>query len=229
MLKRSLESLKANTNVPYELIVVDDGSRDECWDYLQDLLKKKEISTLITNGGQNLGVGAGINRGFQVASGRFLVKLDADLEYKPGWLSAGVRILDGFEDVACVGFYDYLKINTSDARFLRLDMLNDDAGIAGILVKDFVASAMMIRRKDYRTFGFRDGIWKGLDQSWDFQEDTRWKMTMVHHEKKLAITPADLIDHFGRLESTAVDYSGEKEKYTPVAERPLLFGEKEGS
>jgi glycosyltransferase involved in cell wall biosynthesis len=33
MLKRSLESLKANTNVPYELIVVDDGSRDECWDY----------------------------------------------------------------------------------------------------------------------------------------------------------------------------------------------------
>ncbi len=107
-LRRSLTSLgdKYAGKTPYEIIVVDDGS-PENWEYLHQLMRLRLISSVVTNAGCNLGVGASMNRGFSVARGKWIVKLDADLEYRTGWLDAGILILEWFKDVGCVGFFDY--------------------------------------------------------------------------------------------------------------------------
>lgn len=220
-LSQTLQSLWMNTvDIPYELIVVDDGSRDACWPFLFQMLRQQLISTLVVNGGQNLGVGEGIYRGFAIAQGNYLAKLDADLEYHPGWLAAGVAILDARPDIGMVGFFDYRHYAPQDVRFnvLEKDLVGDQA--IGI-VDDFVSSAFLIRRETYEQFGPID---RGSDA---FAEDIMFKRKLQAAGLKLAITIPDLIVNrgFGLGNSIVVQPGPDGEPVvTRIAHQPLLFG-----
>jgi glycosyltransferase involved in cell wall biosynthesis len=246
----SLESLLNNTyGLPFELIVVDDGSRDANWPMLMQTARAEEISTFVLNAGKNLGVGHGINRGFGMARGKWLVKLDADLEYMPGWLEAGAKILDTFPKVAVVGFFDYQNYNPSDDRFRKTGELRHNDELLGYTVTDFVGSAFMIRAEDYRRFGVSglewkydadakqpvitnaegDVQWVGFPEFSDaFAEDVEWKVRMQKMGYELAILPTDLIRNhgFGLGKSTVVVATEEGPQVTKIHNKPLLFGKK---
>jgi|GEM_PF-1627049 len=107
-LANSIASLHGNTLYPYELIIVDDGSGClETIDYIWGLVAERRISTVIFNCGRNIGIGAGLNRGFGIAKGDYLVKVDADFEYKEGWLTEAVDLLETFPEVGVLGFFHY--------------------------------------------------------------------------------------------------------------------------
>jgi len=219
MLQRSLLSLKENTQgIPYELIVVDDGSRDACWPFLMQALRGQEISTLILNGGLNMGVGEGIFRGFAIAQGDYLVKLDADLLYRPGWLEAGVAILEAYSDVGMVGFFDYNHYVPGDARFEILDYGNT-RGQQCAFVTDFVGSAFLMRRETYAQYGPID---RG---SAAFAEDVMLKQRLQAAGLRLAITMPDMIENFGfGLGNSVVVQPGPQGEpvVTPI-HKPLVF------
>lgn len=201
MLKFSLASLKAHTP-PSEVIVVDDGSRDECLPYLMRLVKEGKISTAILNGGPNRGVGEGIKRGFALASGAYFVKLDADLEYLDGWLDKAIAALEKYPDVGCIGWFDYRgpRYAPQDTRFNHLERRELDGAHEVIVVDDFVSSAMMIRASEYSAYGPIDS------GSTAFAEDVVYKQKLVAHGFKLAILAPDLVvNHgFGLGRSTVV-------------------------
>lgn len=73
--------------VPLEIIVHDDGSTNgELLSYLYQAHADGLISTLILNApGYNQGVGNAIKRTFDMAAGDWVVKVDQDLIFKPGW------------------------------------------------------------------------------------------------------------------------------------------------
>lgn len=247
--RASMESLLNTTyGTPYELIVVDDGSRDPNWPMLMQCARNQELSTFIVNAGRNMGVGHGFNRGFQVARGKWLAKLDADLEYKEGWLDQGVRILETFPGVGMVGFFDYKNYNPADTRFEKIDPLKIDDVVVGYTVTDFVGSAFLVRRDDYLRLGiegidwqFRAGKlvavatsespkWIGMDEFSDaFAEDVMWKQRIQKMGYTLAITVPDTISNhgFGLGLSTVVvpDHEG-KPTVSKIAKEPLLFGKK---
>jgi len=245
----SLESLLNNTyGIQYELIVVDDGSRDPNWPMLMQCARREELSSFILNAGKNMGVGHGIRRGFEVGRGKWLVKLDADLEYTPGWLDAGVAILENFPKVGVVGFFDYRNYNPIDERFTKKEELKIAGQVVGATVTDFVGSAFMIRRDDYLKLGvegvewkFEDGKlvatamsespkWRGFDEfSEAFAEDVMWKQRMQALGYELAITVPDMMRNhgFGLGKSTVVEMDENKQpRVHAIHTEPLLFGRK---
>ncbi|MCD6204319.1 MAG: glycosyltransferase family 2 protein, partial [Candidatus Marinimicrobia bacterium] len=77
-----IQSALKKSSYEYEIILVDDGSRDG-----SDLIGKKlaesnpEVSTIRFQ--RNLGKAAALNEGFNAAKGEFIATIDADLQDDP--------------------------------------------------------------------------------------------------------------------------------------------------
>jgi GT2 family glycosyltransferase len=91
--RMALESLLGNTNeVPYEIVVVDNGSSDGTPEYLRDLAARNPHVRMICNA-DNRGFPAASNQGLAAAKGEILVLLNNDTIVPPGWLSGLVAHL----------------------------------------------------------------------------------------------------------------------------------------
>ena len=88
-----------HVGLSFELVVVDDGSKDGTVAILQELADKHpEIK--IFQQPVNMGKGAALRRGFKEASGDIILIQDADLEYDPGDYPTLLKpILDNNADV----------------------------------------------------------------------------------------------------------------------------------
>ncbi|MCP9485258.1 MAG: glycosyltransferase family 2 protein [Gaiellaceae bacterium MAG52_C11] len=82
----------------YETIVVDNGSTDGSL----DLLRGRDDIQLIENGA-NVGFAAAVNQAYARSTGRLVLLLNSDIEFKPGALEALVVFLAEHPDVAGVG------------------------------------------------------------------------------------------------------------------------------
>jgi GT2 family glycosyltransferase len=93
-----LESIIAHTDIPYELIIVDNGSHDET----TSLLDRLENVTIIKNN-ENLGFIMGCNQGASKARGKYLVFLNNDIIVTPEWLSKLVKTIESYPKCGAVG------------------------------------------------------------------------------------------------------------------------------
>jgi GT2 family glycosyltransferase len=95
--ERALRALADKTDVPYELLVVDNASTDGT----RDLLASLEDATVVFND-ENRGFGAANNQGAALAGGPHVVFLNSDVLVHQGWLSPLLGLLAD-EKVAAVG------------------------------------------------------------------------------------------------------------------------------
>lgn len=86
LVRQAIASVQAQVGVPYELIVVDDGSTDGT----AATLEREYGSTLRLLRGSNRGVAAARNRGVAASTGDLLAFLDSDDLWLPGKLAAQV-------------------------------------------------------------------------------------------------------------------------------------------
>ena len=77
-----LKAVFEKTNDAYEIICVDDGSRDRTWQVLKDL-EKKNPRLVGVRFNRNYGQHAAILAGFEVSAGEYVVTIDADLQNPP--------------------------------------------------------------------------------------------------------------------------------------------------
>jgi len=83
LLRACLLSLRRQTGVPFETIVVDNGSTDGSAE-----LAELEFGACVIRNAENRGFCAANNQGIAVAQGEFLALLNNDAEAEPGWLAA---------------------------------------------------------------------------------------------------------------------------------------------
>jgi len=91
--KLCLTSLLINTKHPYEVIVVDNSSRDGSQAYLSRVADRHQHVRVEINP-KNRGFAAAVNQGVATANGQFVVVLNNDTVLGPGWLPTLLRHLD---------------------------------------------------------------------------------------------------------------------------------------
>ncbi len=101
VLKVSLESMRREPGLPFDLMVFDNGSCPEVRDYLITEKEAGRIQYLLLSE-KNLGKGGAWNIILAGAPGEIIAYSDSDILYYPGWLSRSVELLETFPNVGMV-------------------------------------------------------------------------------------------------------------------------------
>jgi len=89
-IKRAIDSVMSQDFQDFELIVIDDGSKDNDRTALLQYVEKYEDKIVYIRQ-RNHGQSEAMNRGVLISSGTFITILDGDDEYKPHHLSACLK------------------------------------------------------------------------------------------------------------------------------------------
>ncbi len=89
----------------YEVIFVNDGSRDDTWNTLVSLQAEHPTRIQLVNFSRNFGKEAAMYAGLQRATGEYVTVIDADLQQQPSIALDMVRFLDANPDYDCVAAY----------------------------------------------------------------------------------------------------------------------------
>ena len=96
-----IESVMVKEGYTYEIIMVDDGSRDGSWKIVKELSSKNENIRGISFR-RNYGKSAALFHGFKAAEGRVVVTMDADLQDSPEEIPEMYRMVveEGYDIVS---------------------------------------------------------------------------------------------------------------------------------
>jgi glycosyltransferase involved in cell wall biosynthesis len=90
-LREAVESIRAQTFREWELIAVDDGSKDDSRRILESLARSEPRMRVLSR--PNTGIVGALNDGIALANGALLARMDADDVAEPGRLAAQVAFL----------------------------------------------------------------------------------------------------------------------------------------
>lgn len=89
----------------YEIVFIDDGSRDATLHNLRKLHAAQKCPTKVVSFSRNFGKEAGLYAGLQHASGAYISLIDADLQQRPEIVREMVQILEESPEVDVVAAY----------------------------------------------------------------------------------------------------------------------------
>ncbi len=95
----AVESIRAVTRYPHEIIVVDNGSDEPTLRVLESLAADHGVRVVLN--GRNLGFGGGMNVGMAHARGDVVVILNNDVIVTEGWLEDMIGALETRRTVGC--------------------------------------------------------------------------------------------------------------------------------
>lgn len=166
---RSIRSVLCQSFQDFEIVVVDDGSTDGSCD---EVLKIGDSRIRLVRQ-FNAGVSAARNRGIEEASGEYVAFLDADDEWKPGYLAAQLALAEKYPECSVFAVnYEFRNAQgkTTPTLIRKLPFSGED----GVLTNYFeVAScshppicsiSIMVRKEAIQAIGgFPVGIKSGED------------------------------------------------------------------
>jgi len=178
LLPRAIESVLSQDFENLELLVIDDGSKDET---PQVLAEVRDPRLHISRFQQNRGIGAGRHEGVSLARGELIAFVDSDDVWLPGKLAYQVQVMRRHPSVDIL-FSDYRNINSlsgtsqngfsqTQRGFHRLKLLQlepdlwqiDDGLPQALLTANFIGtcSMVMIRRQVFLRVGNFDPTLSG--------------------------------------------------------------------
>jgi glycosyltransferase involved in cell wall biosynthesis len=100
-LSQWIDRVMKQNGYSYEAILVDDGSKDQSWKVVQEICTKNNSFKGIKFR-RNYGKSAALQKGFEVASGRVVITMDADMQDSPDEIPGLYKMIveDGFDLVS---------------------------------------------------------------------------------------------------------------------------------
>ncbi len=138
----------------YEIIVVNDGSRDSTYSVLKNLSNKSE-ELIIINLRKNYGQTAALAAGFDNASGQIVIALDGDLQNDPNDIPELIKEINNGYDLVC-GWRFNRKDKLLDRR-IPSKIANKIIGlVTGIYLHDYGCSLKAFKKEvieDIKLYG----------------------------------------------------------------------------
>ena len=101
LIRETLDSLLAQTYANFEVLVVDDGSRDNSVQVIQEYCRRDSRIRLLQHpGGVNRGLASTLHLGADNARGEYTAFCESDDMWTPGHLAAKVELIRHYSDVA---------------------------------------------------------------------------------------------------------------------------------
>ena len=210
--RRTIESIISSTKFPYEIIVVDNASRDGSVEYLKFISKKyKNIKVLYNK--VNNGFSAGNNQAVKYANGDYIMILNSDVLVFDGWLSSLVETLNSHKKVGAVGT---LSNSISGRQQIKTTYKNEDEYIkfAKVLNKKNKGKILPRRRLAGFAILLKKDLYKkisGFDEDYEIGnfEDDDFSLKIAKEGYALMVDESVLIHHYGSqsFKSNNLDYN----------------------
>ncbi|WP_438448214.1 glycosyltransferase family 2 protein [Gorillibacterium sp. sgz5001074] len=99
LLSECVEAIRAHTDAPYEIIVVDNGSTDGTLEYC---IRERLVFASFA---RNMGFPVACNLGLKMGGGEALLLMNNDVLVSKGWLPNMLACLDSSQEIGIVGPY----------------------------------------------------------------------------------------------------------------------------
>ncbi len=154
-LRESIDSVLAQSFNDYELIIIDDGSRDNSENILSEYSGISRI-TILRNA-EPQGVAWSCNRAIDLARGEYIVRLDADDYFDENALLVLTSFLDKNPDIAVV-YPDFFKVkdNREIMEYVRVPRIGEEIKLLDVAANG--AGAMFRKTAFDRAGGYNPNI-----------------------------------------------------------------------
>ncbi len=196
-ISRTIQSLLVQSESNFELIICNDGSKDNTQSIIQGFNDPR--IKLISQ--DNLGVIAAHNKALELAQGKYIARMDADDECHQDRLSLQKQYLDNHPHILACFSQVKFKSNIQNAQGFEefVNWNNSLCSPEEILLNRFVEMpvvnpSVMMRRETINQFGTYEEL--------EFPEDYEYWLRILNHGSHLAKLPQKLLtwhDSEGRL------------------------------
>jgi glycosyltransferase involved in cell wall biosynthesis len=150
-LPEAVQSIRAQSSRDWELILIEDGSQDETASYIEAL--EDDRIRIHTNPAQ-MGLAASINKGFALAKGEYIARMDADDVAEPQRLERQIRYFENHREVAICGTWARTFGARKDQEW-RYPERDADIKAEMLFASVIVHSSAMFRRSAIAELGIR--------------------------------------------------------------------------
>lgn len=161
-LHRCADSILAQTFKKFELILVDDGSPDNCPQICDEYSEKDNRVKVIHKA--NGGLGSARNAGLDIAVGEYLAFVDSDDYIGPTMLEKMLNSLEGENaDICICGFQRFgeLNSNVKTTAFAEYTVISGEEALGGLFSNNYIlftiACNKLLKRQLFNTLRFPEG------------------------------------------------------------------------
>lgn len=218
LLKQCINSIvKAASHSTIEIVLVDDGSKQECAEHVDRLMD--EISCLRVIHQSNKGEGGARNTGIEKANGHYLLFVDSDDIIPEGWIDLAIEkgrktnadIVSG-RFLQCIQppestntTYDEVLLNEDEVYKIQRDQFLETTNlVSGLEYIDRGVCSKLYKRSLITNFRFREGVVLSTDQIYNHEVLRRCKTyCLTNKDSYFYITNPNSVSHVYR--ENAVD------------------------
>lgn len=159
-LKIAIDSILAQSVDDFEFIIVNDASKDSTKQILEQY-KEKDSRIYIIDNYVNLGLTISLNKGLQIARGKYIARMDGDDISDPSRFKYQIEFLEKNEDVALVGSW-FETIDENDIITNKMRPFNryDDIYQYSLVNNPMCHGSIMVRAEIMKEFQGYDCIYK---------------------------------------------------------------------